>query len=117
MTFPRAVRSLHPDTVPVGRRIARSWILALGVLPVDYDDVTLVSLRPGHGFSERSPMLTQRVWEHERSLEDVPGGCRITDAVAFQPRRFVPGALLAPVFRLAFANRHRRLRRHFGALA
>jgi hypothetical protein len=29
-------------------------VLFLGVLPIDYDDLTLVSLEPGRGFHERS---------------------------------------------------------------
>ena len=116
MTFPKAVTALTPETVPVGTRIGRSWVLLFGVLPVDYDDVTLVRLDEGRGFLERSTMLTQRVWQHERCLEDEPGGgCRITDVIEFEPRLPGIGALQRPIFRLFFANRHRRLRRRFGA--
>ena len=39
------------------------------MIPIDYDDLTLVALEPGRGFHERSRMLSMRVWEHERTLE------------------------------------------------
>ena len=51
----------------LGERLFRSWILLFGVLPIDYDDITLVSIEPGRGFHERSSMLSMRVWEHERT--------------------------------------------------
>jgi len=38
-------------------------------------------------------MLTQRLWEHERTLEPLDGGgCAITDRVAWEPRLPIPGA-------------------------
>lgn len=115
MTLPRGVGRLDPETVPIGRPIGRSWILLLGVLPIDYDDVTLVRLDAGRGFLERSPMLTQRLWEHERTIEpDGAGACVITDRVRFQPRAPLPRGALTPLFRTVFRHRHRRLRRRFG---
>jgi len=62
MTFPSHIVRLTPETVPMGERLCRSWILLGGVVPVDYDDVTLVELEPGRRFLERSRMATQRVW-------------------------------------------------------
>ena len=116
MTFPPSVRSLDPDTVPLGERICRSWILLFGLLPVDYDDLVLVSVDPPRGFHERSSMLSQRVWEHERTIEPLgDGGCRLTDRLRFEPRLGLPPVLFLPTFRLAFRWRHFRLRRAFGA--
>lgn len=115
MTFPPEVRSLDPDTVPIGERICRSWVLLFGVLPVDYDDLVLVSVDPPRGFHERSTMLTQSRWEHERSLEPLgDGACRLTDRVEFEPRLGLPPRLFSPLFRLAFRWRHIRLRKAFG---
>ena len=115
MTFPPEVASLDPETVPIGERICRSWVLLFGVLPVDYDDLTLVSVDPPRGFHERSSMLTQRVWEHRRTIEPLgDGACRVTDRLTFEPRLKLPPQLFAPVFRLVFRWRHRRLRRTFG---
>ena len=34
--------------------LGRSWILSLGVLPIDYDDICLEAVEPGRGFRERS---------------------------------------------------------------
>jgi hypothetical protein len=115
MTAPAELTSLDPGEIPVGTCIGRSWILLFGVLPFDYDDLTLVRLEPGRGFLERSRMLTQRLWEHERTLEPhPPGTCTLTDRVRFEPRLGLPGRPVAPVVQAIFRHRHRRLRRFFG---
>src|SRR5205085_11736866 len=93
MTHPADIDTLSPDRVVPGARLFRSWVLLFGVLPVDYDDITLLAVRPGVGFHESSPMLSQRRWDHERILEDVPGGCRVTDRIAFAPRLALPAPL------------------------
>ncbi|HET9471713.1 MAG TPA: hypothetical protein VFO24_11465, partial [Usitatibacter sp.] len=107
--------SLDPDIVPLGERIFRSWILLLGVLPIDWDDLTLVRIERGLGFLESSTMLSQRRWVHERTLVAVDGGCRVTDHITFEPR--LPGSarVFLPVFRFFFRHRHRRLARWFRA--
>jgi len=113
MTHPRGMDRLDPARVPLGRRVFRSWILLFGVVPIDWDDVTFVRFEPGRGFLESSPMLTQRRWVHERRLEPVAGGCRITDRVAFEPRLPLLGPALRPLYQWVFRHRHRRLRRAF----
>jgi ligand-binding SRPBCC domain-containing protein len=115
MTLPRGVGRLDLDSVPLGTRVGRCWILLFGLIPIDWDDLTLVRLEPPAGFLERSPMLTMRMWEHERSLEPAgEGGCLVRDRVRFEPRLPLPGRLLLPVYRAVFRHRHRRLRGHFG---
>lgn len=115
MTIPAGVERLDPESIELGKKIGRSWILLFGLLPFDYDDITLVRLDPGRGFLERSQMLSQRVWEHERTLEPTPdGGCLIADRVSWQPRLGLPASLLRPVIGWFFRHRHKRLRRHFG---
>jgi len=111
MRFPKAVRSLAPADVPADGRLGRCWLFLFGVVPFDYDDVRLERVDEGVGFHERSTMLSQRAWEHERTLAPEGLGTRVTDRVAFVPR--VPGAgvLLAPVFAAVFRHRHRRLAR------
>lgn len=113
MTHPPALDRLDSD-VPLGRRLFRSWIFLLGVLPVDWDDLTLLRIEPGRGFLESSTLGSQRRWVHERTLEAVPEGCRVTDRVGFEPRLAPLAALHGVVFRLVFRHRHRRLRRAFG---
>ena len=118
MTLPAGVDGLDPESVTLGEKIGRSWILLFGLLPFDYDDVTLVRLEPGRGFLERSRMLSQRSWEHERTLEaTADGACLITDRVCWQPRLGLPGAPLRPVIAWFFGHRHKRLRLHFGGAA
>ncbi len=114
MSFPRGETKLDPDKVELGVPLGRCWLLLFGLIPFDYDELTLVRLEPGRGFLERSRMMSQRLWEHERNLDPAgPGGCLITDRVAWEPRLGLPGAPLRPLIRRFFAHRHRRLRRRF----
>jgi ligand-binding SRPBCC domain-containing protein len=117
MTAPRSLRAGGLAQVQIGRRICRSWVLLFGVLPVDYDDITLVRLEAPSAFLERSPMLSQHVWEHERTLEEVPEGCVLTDRITYAPRLPAPDALLRSTYAAVFRHRHRRLRRRFGGHA
>ncbi len=119
MRFPGAMRrGIDPETVELGAPLGRCWLLLLGLVPFEYDELTLVRIEPGRGFHERSRMLSQRLWEHERTLEPAgPEGCLITDRVAWVPRLGLPGAPLRPLIRSFFEHRHRRLRRRFGGRA
>lgn len=117
MTCPKRFVRIDPASVPLGERLFRSWILLLGFLPVEYDDLTLVRIEPERGFLEDSTMLSQRRWIHERMLEPVAGGCRVTDRIRFEPRLPGTGRVFLAVFRLFFRHRHRRLVRHFSGEA
>jgi ligand-binding SRPBCC domain-containing protein len=114
MTFPKSVETLTPQTVPLGQKLCRSWILLFGLLPVEYDDVTLVEIEPGVRFVERSSMLTQSFWEHIRTLEDADSGCRVTDRVRFVSRLSLAGPLQQALVKAIFAWRHKRLTSLFG---
>ncbi|MFL6029655.1 MAG: hypothetical protein ACJ74D_06475 [Gaiellaceae bacterium] len=103
-------------SVEPGTPIGRSWVLLLGVVPIDYDEINLEQIDEGRGFVERSRMLSQRAWEHVRTVQPADGGALITDAVAWEPRLPIPGAALRPLFRAIFGHRHRRLRRRFGGV-
>ena len=114
MTLPTGVEGLDPESIELNEKIGRSWILLFGLVPFDYDDLVLVELDPGHRFLERSTMLSQRSWEHERTLEPADGSaCLITDRVRWQPRLGLPARPLRPAIAWFFRHRHRRLRRHF----
>lgn len=119
MTVPRGLGGdFGIESVEPGVCIGRSWVLLFGLVPFDYDDLTLVRVEPGRGFLERSRMLSQRLWEHERTIEpDGEGACLVTDRVAWEPRLPLPGALLAPLIGAFFRHRHSRLRRRFGGVA
>lgn len=114
MTFPEAFARVDPATVPLGRRVFRSWILLFGLLPIEYDDIAFEWIEPGRGFRECSTMLSQRRWIHERTIEPAGPGCRVIDRIRFEPR--VPGLvwLFLPILRGIFRHRHRRLREAFG---
>jgi hypothetical protein len=111
MTHPKAIDRLDPAVLPIGRRAFRSWLLLFGVFPFDYDDITIVELAPERGFFESSSMLTQRVWQHRRTLQPTAGGCIVADDVAFVPRLAPLGWMFQALFTLAFILRHRNLRR------
>lgn len=112
MTFPSNLSDITDGWQP-GRTLFRSWLLLLAVLPIEYDDFALVEVERGRRFLERSSLLTQRLWEHERVIEPMDGGCRITDRIRFTPRVPWLGAIFAFTFRAAFHLRHRNLRRAF----
>lgn len=114
MTIPAWAADFGLDDPEPGH-IGRSWVLLFGLIPFDYDDITVVRVEPGRGFLERSTMLSQRLWEHERTLDPLgENRCRITDRVAWEPRLPIPAALLRPLVHNTFRHRHRRLRRAFG---
>ena len=112
MTFPPEIEDLAATFRP-GERICRSWILVFGLIPVEYDDLSFVELEPGRRFLERSTMLTQRRWEHERTVEEIDGGTRVVDRVEFESKLPILEPIQALVFRAVFAWRHYRLRRLF----
>jgi ligand-binding SRPBCC domain-containing protein len=117
MSYPPQAAVLDAAAVPLGRTAFRSVLLLFGVLPIDRHDLCLLRVDPPAGFHESSTSLLQRRWVHVRTLEAVPGGCRLTDEVDFEPRLPAIAALLRPLVRAIFAHRHRRLRRHFGEAA
>ena len=115
MTIPRGLDDFSIADVEDGTTLGRSWILLFGLIPFDYDDIHVERIEPGRAFHERSTMLSQRRWEHDRSVEpDGDGACVVTDSVRFEPRLRVPPGLLRPVLHWFFRRRHRKLRRLFG---
>ncbi len=113
MTFPPGVGDVTDSWRP-GERRFRSWMLLGGLLPVEYDDLVFCEVERGRRFLERSSMWSQRVWEHERVIEPLAQGARVTDRVRFEPRLPWLAPLYAPLFRAVFRLRHRNLRRLFG---
>jgi ligand-binding SRPBCC domain-containing protein len=117
MSMPRGAKSLTVDTVPIGVPIGRAWMRLFGVVPFDYDLLSIAELEPGRRFDEQSTMMSMRRWRHERTV--TPDGDRKTivrDRLTFQLR--APLRPLTPVIaagiRALFGHRHRRLQRHFG---
>ncbi len=115
MIFPSGVTDVVASWRP-GAPPVRCWLLLGGVLPVEYDDLAFAAVEPGRRFVERSTLLSQRVWEHERLIEPIAGGCRVTDRLRFEPRGAVPASVSTAVAMAVFRLRHRNLRRLFGAV-
>lgn len=116
MTHPTGLERLDQQPVPLGSRLFRSYLLAFGILPVDWDDLTFESITPGQGFVESSSLATARTWKHRRWIEPGPTSesCTLDDQLTWIPRLAVPGALLRWIVPLLFRHRHRRLVKIFG---
>jgi ligand-binding SRPBCC domain-containing protein len=117
MSMPRGAESLTVDNVPIGTPVGRAWLRLFGVLPFDYDRLTIAELEPGRRFREESTMLSMSLWRHERTVTpDGDATSLVHDRVTFQPRLLLSLAtpVLAVGIRALFGHRHRRLQRHFG---
>jgi ligand-binding SRPBCC domain-containing protein len=116
MTYPAAQNALDGRQLKFGVPLFRSVLLMFGIIPMDLHTLVLESLTPDRGFRERSSSLLQREWMHERTLEHVEEGTRITDRVVFCCRLPALNFAFRPVVRFIFRHRHRRLRQRFGQL-
>lgn len=116
MSVPRGADGIAIDSVEVGRPVGRAWLRLFGLVPFDYDYLTVAHLEPGRRFREESTMLSMRAWTHDRTVEPVAEDtARVTDVVTFRPRlTMVPaGPLLRRILAAFFGHRHRRLAAHF----
>lgn len=105
--------TLHIDTVEVGVPLGRFWLRLFGVIPFDYDDLSIAELDPGRRFHEKSTMLSMRRWEHERTVEPADGGTAVLDRITLEARLPLLTPILARVVGWFFRHRHRRLVRYF----
>jgi ligand-binding SRPBCC domain-containing protein len=115
MSVPRGAEGVTIDDLDVGVPLGRAWLRLFGVLPFDYDHLTITELEPGKRFREESVMLSMSRWVHERTVDSVEDGTSVVDRIMFAPRRhlILLGPVLARVLSAFFAHRHRRLARHF----
>ena len=114
MTFPPQLEHLTPEDVQIGEPIVTSWILLFGLLPIDRARVTLVELESMR-FVEQSPLVSMRLWRHERSVRERDDGCELTDVLTFEPRLRAFEPLAERLIRWIFTHRHARLRALFAA--
>ncbi|EFQ83551.1 hypothetical protein HMPREF0063_11214 [Aeromicrobium marinum DSM 15272] len=113
MTVPAGADGLSLDSVVPPHRVGRSWVRMFGVVPVDFDDITIAEVGPGRRFLERSRMFSAPVWQHERTVEPVDDhSCRVRDELTFEPRRGA-GWVAPRVVGALFTHRHRRLVAHW----
>lgn len=117
MTHPAGLERIDQQAVPLGERCFRSYLLAFGFLPVDWDDLAFESITPGSGFTESSSLATARVWRHRRWIEPLAtGGCRLEDHLTWAPRIPGTGFIHRRIVPLLFRHRHRRLVALFGGV-
>ncbi|MCH9669351.1 MAG: hypothetical protein K0U76_14165 [Actinomycetia bacterium] len=125
MSMPRGASSLTIDNIPIGEPLGRSWLRLFGVLPFDYDHLSITALEPGRAFREESTMLSMSRWQHERTVtphnrdeagkDGVSGKTIVRDRITFVLRpglRFAT-PMVAAGLRSLFGHRHRRLQRYF----
>ena len=123
MTMPKTIEpGMTIDDAPIGEKLGRSWILLRGVIPVDYDDLTLVERGPGMRFLERSQLGSARHWQHEREVVPIDEDtCEISDRLELElraPLRMLGGTRLAErIVRALFTHRHGRLSERWGVAA
>lgn len=117
MSMPRGRKNLTVDTIPVGQPVGRCWMRLFGILPIDYDLLTVEKLFDGRGFYEESTMMSMRRWRHERML--TPDGTKtvVRDRITFELRlAFRPATpVLAVALGALFGHRQRRLQRYFAS--
>ncbi len=116
MSVPDGLAGARIDDLPLHQCVGRSWIKLFGFLPVDYDDLVIAERGPGYRFFEKSSMMTQSRWFHERRVEPLPDGSRVIDRLSWQGRVVPFGALYRIAVPVLFGHRHSRLRRRFGTL-
>ena len=87
----------------------KSWILLLGLLPMDRHAFGTLELNQGMRFVETSSSWLNRVWRHERIVKSIAGGCEVVDQVHFEPRLSWLSAVVKPIYILVFRHRHARL--------
>ncbi len=119
MSTPEAFRGVHidawADRVEKGKPIFRSWVLLLGVVPIDRHSFGMDRIEPGRSFSENSTSWTMKEWRHDRKVESISGGgCRVQDRVRATPRLPGVAVFVRPIYKALFRHRHKRLRRKFG---
>jgi hypothetical protein len=118
MTVPEELAARSIFEAEPGIRLFRSWVLLLGILPIDFDDLVLEEIDPDSGFIEQSTMGTMSRWRHERRvLARGEGGSTIRDHLTFEPTVRASGPVLELIVKALFTHRHRRLLKRFGSVS
>ena len=112
MTAPKSVKAMTDVPIELGKPLFRSWVFLFGVLPIDRSDLTLISLDSGSGFIEESPMLSMKLWRHERRISSRADRTVLTDTLTFEPR--FAARLVEWLIGVTFEHRHSVLRKELG---
>lgn len=112
MTVPFRLDSRTPPEQVVGRHF-RSWMLALGLVPVYRRTIHIEVFEEGR-FRECSTNWLMGRQCHERTAVEADHGSTVlTDTLMLESRGRLVDTLLRAGVTLTFRRRHRRLRRHF----
>ncbi len=116
MTFPAEILHQPITSWPQHVQKLKSWILFLGIIPVDRHLFETIQLVGERTFVEQSSSWLSRQWRHERVVQETPAGCRVTDIISFDPRLPILGPLQKAIYLAAFRHRHRVLKQRRGLL-
>jgi len=111
MTFPEGMRRIPQDQGSLGKPLGNCRFLLFGLVPIDLSRLTFVEMEPGRRFVEQSPLLSMKLWRHERVIEACGDGARVVDTLEFTPR--MASGIVAWFVSRFFAHRHAVLRRQF----
>lgn len=116
MTVPRGAEGTTIDNLEVGKPIGRAWLRLFGLVPYEYDCLTIAELEPGRRFRAEPMMMSMRRWVHDRTVQPIDDQrAEVIDRITIGPRRhlLLIGPVLLRVMHAYFGHRHRRLVRHF----
>ncbi len=114
MTAPKSWQAVRLSTWQGQQTLFTSWVLLLGLLPVDRHAFGSFAFDPQSGFVEKSSSWTNALWQHERSVVPASMGCVVEDRVRFTPRVTVLAPVLQAIYQLVFRHRHNRLKARYG---
>lgn len=116
MTAPKAWQAVRLADWKGGDVLFASWVLFLGVLPVDRHRFGSFRFQPESGFVEQSSSWTNRQWQHVRTVQAHGVGCTVQDSITFQPRIGILSFLLRPIYSRVFRHRHARLAMRYATM-
>lgn len=117
MTAPKGWQSVRLADWQGGQDLFASWVLFLGVLPIDRHAFGSFTFKPDAGFVEDSSSWTVRQWQHVRTVLPVGAGCSVEDRITFAPRIGFMAPILRRIYSLVFRHRHTRLAARYGTLS
>ena len=116
MSCPEPWRGLTLNTWNAQSPLFNSWVLLLGLLPIDRHAFGSLALGPDMRFVEQSSSWLLRDWRHERTVTQEASGCEVVDQISFESRLRWLTPLVKPIYALVFHHRHARLRARYGLL-
>jgi hypothetical protein len=110
MSAPKRLKFVKLKDFNNGGELFTSWVLFIGLIPIDRHAFGSLDLTQKFKFIEMSSTLVSSVWQHERVVSVTPGGCTVVDKIGFVPRLRLMSAFLKAIYTLVFQHRHSRLR-------